>query len=128
LENYLIKELKREFILYPNVNVTFKDRADYLLGGEIVKYSKESISYSKDDRTLEYRIIITIKVNLKNSKGNIVKSKLFTWNKEYTSDYTSGNNKNFDVGFSENKRKGFIIKVCSELSQEVYHWLNSYNF
>ena len=126
IEDYLIKELKREFILYPNVRVTFKDQADFFLKGEITKYSKESISFSKNDRTLEYRIIISVKVFFENSKGNILKAKEFTWNKEYSSEYNE--NENFDVGFSENMRKKFIIEICRELSSEIYHWLNSYNF
>ncbi len=126
LEDFMIKELKKEFIIYPNINVTFKDQANFILSGEITKYSKESISYSKNNRTLEYRIIISLVVYLKDKKGNTIKMKKFSWNKEYLANYNE--NKNFDVGYSENRRKEFIIYICRELSSEIYHWLTSYNF
>jgi outer membrane lipopolysaccharide assembly protein LptE/RlpB len=128
IEDHLIKELKREFIIYPNIHVVFKDEADYFLTGEITEFSKSPISYSETDKTLEYRVFIKIKAYLYDSKGNLIKQKQFSWNKEYSSGYTPSKDEEFDVGVSENQKKYLILKICKDLSSEVYHWLYSYNF
>ena len=126
LEDYLVEALKREFILHHNINVVFKDEAEFFIAGEILKFNKESISYSSNDKTLEYRISITINVKVQDKKGKLLKQKQFYWNKEYTSGYTGS--RNFDVGASEAKKKEFIRKICFDLSTNIYHWLFSNDF
>ena len=126
LEDYLIEELKREFIIHPNINIVFKDEADFIINGDILDFKKQSISYSTTDKTLEYRLEMTVKVLVKDKKGKILNQKVFQWNKEYVSGYTGS--RNFDVGASEAKKKEFIKKICYDLSGNIYHWLFSNNF
>jgi len=126
LDNYFVEELKKELILHPNVKITFENKADYFINGEILDYKKTPISYTSSDKTLEYRLEIRVKITVKDKNGKIIKQKVFYWNKEYASGYTG--ERNFDVGASEAKKKEFLKKICADISGEIYYWLFTYNF
>ncbi len=126
LEDYFIKEFKKELIIHPNIKVVFKDQADFVISGEIKDFKKASISYSVDDRTLEYRLFVNVKVIVKDKKGKLINQKNFVWNKEYKSGYTGV--KDFDIGASEAKKKEFIIVIFQDISAEIYHWFLSNDF
>ncbi len=126
LDNYFIEELKREFILHPQIKITFENQADYFIDGIILDYKKTSISYTTSDKTLEYRLELRVKIIVKNRNGKIIKEKVFYWNKEYASGYTG--ERNFDVGASEAKKKEFLKKICADIAGEIYTWLFDYNF
>ena len=64
IENDLFNALVDEFARSKNLKVVAADDADLLVSGTISAVENYSISYSPDDKTYEYRVVMTIDVEV----------------------------------------------------------------
>jgi len=69
IENDLYNALVDEFAQSKNLTVVDVENADLLVAATVVAVENYSISYSPDDKTYEYRVVMTIDAEAKEKAG-----------------------------------------------------------
>ncbi len=64
IENYLHDALVEEFARNRNLEVVAPEEAELMVCGDITRISSYAISYSADDKTYEYRVVLTLNVEV----------------------------------------------------------------
>ena len=96
--------------------VAVKD-ADLLLSGSIVLVDNYSISYSADDKTYEYRVVMTVDVEVKESATN----RIF-WRRSALQEVEEY--KSTGEPLAIDRRKQVALKrICKVLAEEVHDGL-----
>ncbi len=127
VEDFLTEAVKNEIILHEDtILVSDKNNADLIIKGNITSLNYQGISFSSYDRTLEYRVWVSVKVKLLDKNGDILKTTSFSENKESKTGISELQDST-DVGIQENLRKLVIIKVSKKIAEDIYDWL-FYNF
>ena len=72
IENDLFNALVDEFARSKNLKVAAVKDADLLVNGTITAVENYSISYSPDDKTYEYRVVMTINVEVTEARNRQV--------------------------------------------------------
>jgi len=70
IENDLYNALVDEFAQSKNLSVVDVANADLLVAATVVAVENYSISYSQDDKTYEYRVVMTIDAEVKEKAGD----------------------------------------------------------
>lgn len=68
LESDVTKAVIDRFIYDGNLKVTKIDNADLVLSGQLVDYNRQTLRYTSDETSEEYRLNITVNIQLKNAK------------------------------------------------------------
>ena len=113
IENLFTNALIREFIKSNKVDVV-RGEAEGVISGEIISFKLDPLSYTKDDRVLEYRAIIKVSAAFRKADtGEVIwKNENLSHNEEYmvSSDMVS----------TEAGKKGAKEKIVEELAERIH--------
>lgn len=117
IENDLYNALVDEFAQSKNLTVVSVKDADLLISATVVAVENYSISYSPDDKTYEYRVVMTIDAEAKESAGgNILwRRSALQEIEEYKADLEP-------LTIDRRKQKA-LRRVCKVLAEDVHDGL-----
>ncbi|MCK5915026.1 MAG: LptE family protein [Deltaproteobacteria bacterium] len=117
IENDLFNALVDEFAQSKNLKIVAVKDADLLVSGVIVAVDNYSISYSSDDKTYEYRVVMTINVEVMESA-----SKNILWRRSalrQVEEYkTTGEPLTID-----RRKQAALRRICKVLAEDVHDGL-----
>jgi hypothetical protein len=70
LENDVTNTIAERFVLDGNLKMANKDEADVILRGSVVDYRQEALRYDENDNVEEYRIKVTVDMELSDVVNN----------------------------------------------------------
>ncbi len=117
LENDLFNALVDEFARSKNLKVVAAKDADLLVSGTITAVESYSISYSPDDKTYEYRVTMTLDVEVIEAR-----SKQVFWRRSAMQEVEEY--KATDEPFTIDRRKqAALMRVCRVLAENIHDGL-----
>ena len=117
LENDLFNALVDEFARSKNLKVVAAKDADLLVNGTIATVANNSISYSPDDKTYEYRVIMTVDVEVTEAR-----SQQIFWRRSAMREVEEY--KSTGEPFIIDRRKQAALKrVCQVLAENIHDGL-----
>lgn len=69
LESDITKAVINQFIFDGNLNIAKPEEADLILRGELINYTKEPLRYDKFDNIEEYRVLVSVNMELEDKKN-----------------------------------------------------------
>ncbi len=73
IEEFITRAVSSEFMLDPRLRVVLSEQADCFLRGKVLLYStSQAVSFDKFNNIAEYRLFLTIAVEVRDSKNNMV--------------------------------------------------------
>ena len=76
IEEIITEEVKKEFLNLGNLEIVSREEADFILIGDIIKYSEHNpISFDKHENVTTYRLILGINFTLIDAKTKKIISK-----------------------------------------------------
>ncbi|MCK5680746.1 LptE family protein, partial [bacterium] len=117
IENDLFNALVDEFAQSKNLTIVAAKDADLLVSGAIVLVDNYSISYSADDKTYEYRVVMTIDVEVKESASENI-----FWRRSALQEVEEY--KSTGEPLVIDRRKQVALKrICKVLAEEIHDGL-----
>ena len=117
IENDLFNALVDEFARSKNLKVVAAGDADLLVSGSISAVENYSISYSPDDKTYEYRVVMTIDVEVTEARSR----KVF-WRRSAMQEVEEF--KATDEPLTIDRRKQAALKrICQVLAENIHDGL-----
>lgn len=117
IENDLYDALVDEFARSKNLKVVAASDADLLVSGTIGAVENYAISYSADDKTYEYRVVMTIDVEVTESRSRKV-----YWRRAALQEVEEF--KATDEPFAIDRRKQAALKrLCKVLAENIHDGL-----
>ena len=85
LESDITKSAVNEFIFDGNLTITTADEADLILRGELINYTREPLRFDKFDNVEEYRVLVSVNIELEDTstKKLLWKENSFTGESTY---------------------------------------------
>ncbi len=114
VENFLCDALVGEFAQSKNLKVVTAAEADLLITGTISAIENYAISYSPDDKTYEYRVVMTIDVEVTEARN-----KLVFWRRSAMQEVEEY--KAVDEPLTIDRRKQAALKRASQVLAENIH-------
>jgi outer membrane lipopolysaccharide assembly protein LptE/RlpB len=117
IENDLYNALVDEFAQSKNLTVVPVKDADLLVAATVVAVENYSISYSSDDKTYEYRVVMTIDAEAKESAGGKVlwRRSALQEVEEYKADE--------EPLTIDRRKQAALRRVCKVLAEDVHDGL-----
>lgn len=117
IENDLFNALVDEFARSKNLRVVAAKNADLLVNGTIIAVESYSISYSPDDKAFEYRVVMTLNVEVSEARTGQV-----FWQRSAMQEVEEF--KATDEPFTIDRRKQAALKrLCQVLAENIHDGL-----
>ncbi|MCK5540178.1 MAG: LptE family protein [Deltaproteobacteria bacterium] len=117
LENDLFNALVDEFARSKNLKVVAAKDADLLVNGTIIAVESYSISYSPDDKTYEYRVTMSVDVEIVEAR-----SKQVFWRRQAMREVEEykATNEPFTI---DRRKHAALRRVCQVLAENIHDGL-----
>jgi hypothetical protein len=103
-----------EFIKSKRLRVTDERTADLILRGSVKTLNEDTIAYNRDDKALEYRVDITLDIQLEErTTGNVLWKRK---NLRHSEEFPVGEN----IVFSEAAKRSALDKLAADLAERVH--------
>lgn len=114
LENALTNAVVGRFARHDRLEIVEQHaRAEGILSGRIVGYSRSALSYDRDDRIAEYRSKITVNAVLRRADNGEV---LWKGNVSWQEDYTASS----DKALQDDREQAAIQVVSQRVADELF--------
>lgn len=114
VENDITQEIIDEFIFDGNLRIVSEDEADLILKGELLDYYKQPLRYDRFDTVEEYRVIVTVNIELLDTAEDKV-----MWKEENFTGFDSYRLTGSFAGTEEDARDSAINDLAKKIVEKT---------
>jgi len=121
LENFITNEVVGRFARHDRLEIVEQPfRAEGILGGRIIAYSNNALSYDSDDNIAEYRSKMTVEATLRRvDNGEVLWKGSVVWQEDYSA--------NGDIVLQNDLEQAAIKEISQRLADELFsHMIDNF--